>query len=234
MSNDDTGDGETDDGAPPESAGDDDGDGSAGEADVEALTEAESLEERARRLDQRERGIESWADDLDDRETELSERETELSEREAELVRKREQLEEKQASLSEREQELDDREEAIQNRETELSEREAELDRHEQTLETYVRNEVEDLEGVIEENVWSALDAYEDSRDDEGRFGTAGNVLVGLVGLVLVVAGVGYVVGAAYGGFPSLFGSSTADLAVTAILAVVGLAANLVAVADRL
>jgi hypothetical protein len=71
------------------------------------------------------------------------------------------------------------------------------------------------------------------AEESSGRFGTVGNVLLGLVGLVLVLVGAFNVIAVQAGSIPTLFTSEAINYGVSAFLVVIGLAANLAAAASR-
>jgi ribonuclease Y len=191
------------------------------------------FDRRERRLDEREMGLEKRSEDLDEREQELDEREELLDEHREELEKRFKDLQDSEAELKQRKEELDERANEIEGTEEELDERARKLNEHEETLHRYIKEQTEDLETDIQETIWSALDSYEEVRG-VGRFGTTGTLLAGLAGLVLVAAGVGYGVGTVLGGGALLFPSVAANYIVAAALLVVGLAANLVTLTDRI
>lgn len=187
----------------------------------------EDIERMKKELEQRERGLDDYAEELDDREKELDERERELRDKGKQLEERQGELDEREARIESREQELDDREVAIEEREKELSQRADELNEKERTLENYVGDKVYD---TVEDAVSKGMEGYSGS----SRLGTIGSLVLGLVGVMLLVAGTVY-------GFahqteseviPILFQNDAANLGVTILLVFSGLAANLTAVAD--
>lgn len=187
------------------------------------------LDKRERRLDERELGLDTRAEKLDEREQELDEREQELDKHQEELAEEREELQEWETDLEQRQETLDDRENELDEFEQELQERARQLREHEETLHNYIDGQVEDLEESMQNTILSILDTYE----DPGRFGPTGNLLIGLAGLVLVAAGVGYGAAIQFNPATGLFGGAVTDLAVAAALLIIGLAINLVTAADR-
>jgi len=187
----------------------------------------EDIERMRKELEQRERGLDDYAEELDDREEELNERERQLREKDKQLEEREGELDEREARIQSREQELDDREVAIEEREKELSDRADELNEKERTLENYVGDKVYD---TVEDAVSKGMEGHGGS----SRLGTIGSLVLGLVGVMLLVAGTVY-------GFadqsqseviPILFENDAANLGVTILLVFSGLAANLAAVAD--
>jgi flagellar biosynthesis GTPase FlhF len=184
----------------------------------------EALREERRALDQRERGLSDFADELDEREAELDERAKELRRERKELDERNAELDSRENRIAEREAELDDRETAIAERERELDERAAELDEKEETLQEYVNDAVRE---TVREAVAEAA-----GNDGKGRFGRIGSLVLALVGVTLIVGGVLNGFAASIPSVPVVFGSETANLAVTVLLLFSGLSANLAAVAD--
>ena len=213
--------------------GEADADADAGTQPEAASRDGSEPDKRERRLEEREMGLDRRSEELDDREQELDDRERELDEREDELANRRQNLREWEARLERREQELDDRKKRIEEAEEELSERATELNEHEETLHNYIQGQVDDLETDVQETMWAALDSYEPD-EEGGRLGPAGSFLVGLAGLVVAAAGAGFGTAVAFGVSPGVVGTTTADTAVAGVLLVVGLAVNLLSVADRL
>jgi hypothetical protein len=127
--------------------------------------------------------------------------------------------------LDEREAELDDQAKELRRERNELDERAAELDETEATLQEYVNDGVRE---TVREAVATELSAS----DGAGRFGRIGSLVLALVGVTLIVGGVLNGFAASIPSVPVVFGSETANLAVTVLLLFSGLAANLAAVAD--
>lgn len=194
------------------------------DAEVTDLPDSDRLEQERRALDQRERGLSDLADELDEREAELDARAKELRQERKELDDRVAELDSREKRIAEREAELDKRETAIEEREKELDERAAELDEKEATLQEYVTD-------AIRETVQDAI-AAELVGGDKGRFGRIGSLVLALVGVTLIVGGVLNGFAAEIPSVPVVFGSETANLAVTVLLLFSGLAANLAAVAD--
>ncbi|EMA00616.1 ribonucrease Y [Haloarcula vallismortis] len=186
-----------------------------------------------RRLNEREMGLDQRSAELDRREEKIDTREEELDRRETELDEREYQLDEREAELNDRETDLDEREAELTEYDAQLSERAAELDEHEETLNTYLSGQMADVEESVTETMHDALDRYEASRS-AGQFGPTGTMLVGLAGVALVVAGIGFGALASAGTAPFSVGGTTADLAVAAVVAVVGLALNLGTVAGKI
>jgi ribonuclease Y len=195
------------------------------EADVTDPPDEEALREERRALDQRERGLSDLADELDDREAELDERAKELRRERKELDERAAELDSRENRITDREAELDDRETAIAERERELDQRAADLDETEATLQEYVND-------GVRETVREAVAAELSASDGAGRFGRIGSLVLALVGVTLIVGGVLNGFAADIPSVPIVFGSETANLAVTVLLLFSGLAANLAAVAD--
>lgn len=251
----------TDDEESDESSGFDGADDEEEETDDLADREAE-LDKREDRLDQREDGLDVRAEKLKARADELDDREADLETERQELDTWRSDLEARKAQLDQREQDLDDREAAIQERESELEAWEAELDEHEQTLHTYVGSNLADVESAITETVREAVssaaeridpgpaevdqeslnesvesaiaDAMDDYSQSSGRFGIAGNVLLGLTGLVFVVGGATVLFSTQTDAIPRAFDGVGLNYGAAAVLVFIGLAVNLSAAADRL
>ena len=195
------------------------------DAEVTDPPDEEALREERRALDQRERGLSDFADELDERANELDERANELRRERKELDERANELDSREQRIAEREAELDDRETAIAERERELSERAAELDEKEGTLQEYVNDGVRE---TVREAVATELSAS----GGTGRFGRIGSLVLALVGVTLIIGGVLNGFAASIPAVPVVFGSETANLAVTVLLLFSGLAANLAAVAD--
>lgn len=185
---------------------------------------SEELERKRKELEQRERGLDDYADELDEREEELDKHARELRERRGEMDEREEKLNLREERIEEREAELDDREVAIEERERDLSERAEELDAKEQTLREYVGGNVRE---TVEEAVSEAIEGHGGS-----RLGVIGSIVLGLVGVVLIVAGVMNGFADDIAAVPVVFDNETANLGVTVLLVFSGLAANLAAVAD--
>lgn len=200
--------------------------------DTDGAEEGSERAKQERRLEERELGLDRRSEKLDSREQRLEEREEQLDTREAQLATRHDELEEWEESLETRADELDDREENVEEVEQELSERAMELNEDEETLHNYLEGQVDDLETNVQETVWSALDTYEQDRVG-GRFGPAGDLIVGLAGLVLVVAGAGYAAGVTLEAGFVLPLDLLPNAAVAGVLVVVGLVVNLLTVTDR-
>jgi hypothetical protein len=84
----------------------------------------------------------------------------------------------------------------------------------------------------VRETVQEAIATELAGSDQPGRFGRIGSLVLALVGVTLVVGGVLNGFAADIPSVPVVFGSETANLAVTVLLLFSGLAANLAAVAD--
>lgn len=186
----------------------------------EAGDDGGSVEKKRKEIEQRERGLDARADELDERADELEERETELRE-------KRKHLDEREERIGTREEELDERENRIGTREEELDARGDELDEKEETLREYVGAGVYDS---VEEAVSDAMEGYGES----SRLGTIGSLVLGIVGVMLIVAGVLNGFADSIPAFPVFEGepTDTVNLVTTILLIFSGLAANLAAVAD--
>jgi len=220
------------------------------------------LEKWEDRLDQREEGLDLRAEKLKDRAEELDTRESDIEAERADLEDWRTDLEDWEARLEQREQDLDDREAAIREREAELAERATDLDEKEQTLHHYVGNNLAEVESAITETVQEAVssaakriepgeatvdqeslnqtiesaidDAMADHGGTRGRFGTAGNILIGLIGLVFVVGGATVLFATQTDVIPRAFSDTGLNYGAAAILVFIGLAINLSAAADRI
>jgi ribonuclease Y len=186
-----------------------------------------------RRLDEREMGLDQRGAELDRREQKLDARTEELDRRESELDEREFRLDEREAALDDRETDLDEREAELTEYDAQLSERADELDEHEATLNTYLSGQMEDVEASVTETMHDALDRYEATRST-GQFGPTGTMLVGLAGVALVVAGIGFGALASAGTASFGLGGTTANLAVAAVVAIVGLALNLGTVAGKI
>ncbi|GCF13466.1 hypothetical protein Harman_14010 [Haloarcula mannanilytica] len=186
-----------------------------------------------RRLNEREMGLDQRGAELDRREENLDAREEELDRRETELDEREYQLDEREAALDDRETTLDEREAELTEYDARLSERATELDEHEETLNTYLSGQMEDVEESVTETMYDALDRYETDQSG-GRFGPTGTMLVGLTGVALVVAGIGFGALASAGTVSVGAGGTTANLAIAAVVAIVGLALNLGTVAGKI
>lgn len=201
------------------SEGDDPFSGDGGDPE---RSENEKIEKRRKELEQRERGLDDYADELDKRSEELDERERELREKRAEIDERAEVLDQRESRIEEREIELDDRETAIKERERELEGRADKLDEKERTVREYVGDNVRE----------AVEDAVSDISVGESRLGTIGSLVLGLVGVMLIVAGILNGFANEIPAVPVVFDSETANLGVTVVLVFSGLAANLAAVAD--
>lgn len=184
-----------------------------------------------RRLEERELGLDKRSEELDAREKRLDEREQQLDDHEDHLDERRTELDEWESDLEERAAELDDREANIEEAEAELSERARKLNEHEETLHTYIEGQVEDLGADMQDTVWSALDTYEKNRGT-GRFGPTGNLIAGLAGLAVAAAGSGYAAAMALDA-SLVFDTTGPNLALAALLLLVGVAVTLLTVTDR-
>jgi prefoldin subunit 5 len=206
------------------------------EREVTLGDRAEELDRREERLNQREEGLDKRADDLGERAADLDERVVRLRERREELVDREDELDRREAGVEEAEQDIADRRAALNDREQDLNERAGQLDRQEATLERYVEDQLGDVEAslssTVQEAVYSAFDGISVGDDDDGRFGTFGNLRLGLVGLVLTVGGVANAVAIQFE-FGGVFGDPMLDYGLSAFVVVVGLAANLAAAASR-
>lgn len=194
------------------------------EAEVTDPPDDEELKRTQRELDQRERGLSDFADELDEREEELNERATELRQERNQLDERVAELDSREQRIEKRESELDDRETVIAERERELDKRASQLDEKEATLQEYVNDAVGE---TVREATAESL-----SDKDKGRFGRIGSLVLALVGVTLIIGGVLNGFAAEIPSVPVVFGSETANLAVTVLLLFSGLAANLAAVAD--
>ncbi|NHN63854.1 DUF3552 domain-containing protein [Haloarcula sp. JP-Z28] len=185
-----------------------------------------------RRLNEREMGLDQRSAELDRREEKSDAREEELDRQEAELDEREYRLDEREAALDDRETDLDKREAELTEYDAQLSERAAELDEHEETLNTYLSEQMSDLEETVTGTMYDALERYENR--SAGRFGPTGTMLVGLAGVALVVAGIGFGALASAGTAPFSAGGTTANLVIAAVVAIVGLALNLGTVAGKI
>ncbi|MDS0221710.1 hypothetical protein NDI54_10175 [Haloarcula sp. S1AR25-5A] len=186
-----------------------------------------------RRLNEREMGLDQRGAELDRREEKLDTRIEELDRRETELDEREYQLDEREAALDDRETDLDERRAELTEYDAQLSERATELDEHEETLNTYLSGQMDDVEESVTETMHDALDRYETDRT-AGRFGPTGTMLVGLTGVALVVAGIGFGALVSAGTASIGAGGTTANLAIAAVVAIVGLALNLGTVAGKI
>ncbi|MFY4814077.1 Rnase Y domain-containing protein [Haloarcula argentinensis] len=186
-----------------------------------------------RRLNEREMGLDQRSAELDRREEKIDAREEELDRRETELDEREYQLDEREATLDDRETDLDEREAELTEYDAQLSERAAALDEHEETLNTYLSGQMADVEESVTETMHDALDRYEANRST-GQFGPTGTMLVGLAGVALVVAGIGFGALASAGTAPFSVGGTTANLVLAAVVGIVGLALNLGTVAGKI
>ncbi|MBV0900207.1 hypothetical protein KTS37_00270 [Halomicroarcula salina] len=216
-----------------------DADAESDDSEVDAQTEDHPTERERefatmqRRLNEREMGLDQRGAELDRREENLEIRTEELDERAADLDEREYRLDEREAVLDDRETDLDEREAELTEYDRRLSERAEELDDDEETLNTYLSGQMEDVEASVTETMHDALDRYEASRST-GRFGPTGTMLVGLAGVALVVAGIGFGALASAGTVSFGLGGTTANLAVAAVVAIVGLALNLGTVAGKI
>jgi len=211
-----------------------DTDATADDAAEDHPTERErEFAKMQRRLDEREMGLDQRGTELDRREENLDAREEALDRRETELDEREYRLDEREAALDDRETDLDEREAELTEYDAQLSERAAELDEHEETLNTYLSGQMTDLKESVGETMYDALDQYEADQSG-GRFGPTGTMLVGLVGVALVVAGIGFGALASAGTASFGVGGTTANLAIAAVVAIVGLALNLGTVAGKI
>jgi uncharacterized protein (DUF3084 family) len=143
-------------GSDPSSGDDELGFGEGSDAGVQDEQERR-LEEMEQRLERKEAELDEREQRLDREESELEGREDELLERREEVVSLRENVESLETEIDNRKQRLDEREAAIEEQERELDERKAELAEVEQTLQTYVADQIDDLEGRITQTVRDAV-----------------------------------------------------------------------------
>ena len=115
------------------------------------------LEEMEQRLERKEAELDEREQRLDREESELEGREDELLERREEVVSLRENVESLETEIDNRKQRLDEREAAIEEQERELDERKAELAEVEQTLQTYVEDQISDVETRLTQTVRDAI-----------------------------------------------------------------------------
>jgi len=191
------------------------------------------LDRRAQRLEERELGLDTRAEDLDERATALDEREADLDARELALESRREEIAQTEERLEQRQAQLDERERELDAYEDELSDRATEISEHEETLHRYIEGQVENLDGVVHEATQSAVETYERNRAP-GRFGTAGSIAIGVLGIAIALGGVGYGAAVAFDAATPVSNSEMGDTAVAALAVAVGIAVNLGAVAERL
>lgn len=187
----------------------------------------EDIEKKRKEIEQRERGLDDFADELDEREESLEERARELDQREGELDEREEMLDQRETRIQEREAELDERETGIEERESQLSKRAEELDEKEATVREFVGDNVRE---AVEESFSNITEGYGKS----SRLGTIGSLVLGLVGVMLIVAGVLNGFATSVPSLPVFEGgpTDTANLVTSILLIFSGLAANLAAVAD--
>ena len=139
------------------SSGDDElGFGEGSDAEVQDEQERR-LEEMEQRLERKEAELDEREQRLDREESELEGREDELLERREEVVSLRENVESLETEIDNRKQRLDEREAAIEEQERELDERKAELAEVEQTLQTYVEDQISDVESRLTQTVRDAI-----------------------------------------------------------------------------
>ena len=115
------------------------------------------LEEMEQRLERKEAELDEREQRLEREESELEGREDELLERREEVVSLRENVESLETEIDNRKQRLDEREAAIEEQERELDERKAELAEVEQTLQTYVEDQISDVETRLTQTVRDAI-----------------------------------------------------------------------------
>ena len=137
---------------------------SSGDDELGIGSDADVQDEQERRLEEMEQRLERKEAELDEREqrlereeSELEGREDELLERREEVVSLRENVESLETEIDNRKQRLDEREAAIEEQERELDERKAELAEVEQTLQTYVADQLGDLESRVTQTVRDAV-----------------------------------------------------------------------------
>jgi len=215
--------------------------------------------ERSQRLDEMEQRLKQKERELNKREQNLEEREQEILERREDIVEIREELEKREAETEQLSESLDDRETAIEEREKELERRAEELNQKEQAISDYVDDRLDELElslsetmNGLESSLSETMNGLESSITESvnrsvteavknhggsgstSRFGAIGGVLLGLIGMVLVVAGVanGFLEVAELS-LPPLLSSSAGNFGASAVLIFSGLAANLAAAAGR-
>jgi ribonuclease Y len=204
--------------------------------------------ERSQRLDEMEQRLKQKERELNKREQNLEEREQEILERREDIVEIREELEKREAETEQLSESLDDRETAIEEREKELERRAEELNQKEQAISDYVDDRLDELELSLSETMNGLESSITESVNrsvteavknhggsgSASRFGAIGGVLLGLIGMVLVVAGVanGFLEVAELS-LPPLLSSSAGNFGASAVLIFSGLAANLAAAAGR-
>jgi uncharacterized protein YhaN len=246
-----------------------DGDESV-DVDEESEAADEVQDEQERRLEEMEQRLERKEAELDERERRLEREEADLEEREDELlegreevVELREEVEELESDIEARRERLDEREAAIEEQERELDERQAHLAEQEQTLQTYVDDQLGDVEsrlsepvrdavrssmsgieggGVDEErltttvrqSVESAVD-QEDLEERSTAFGAVLGSLLAFLGILLVAGGVanGLITFVETSTVSPLFDRSSINYIASSILVIIGFAANLAAAAGR-
>ena len=189
--------------------------------------EDEDIEKKRKEIEQRKRGLDDFAEELDQREEDLEERARELDEREAELDESEDSLDQRETRIQEREAELDEREATLEEHEDELDARAEELEEKEATVREFVGDNVRE----------AVEDVFSDITEEYGkssRLGTIGSLVLGLVGVMLIVAGVLNGFASNVPSLPVFEGgpTGTANLVTTVLLIFSGLAANLTAVAD--
>jgi len=209
-----------------------------GSSDESVDSDEESEQER--RLDEMEQRLERKESELDEREQRLEREEAELEEREDDLLEKREtvvdvrdEVEELESDIEERRERLDEREAAIEEQERELDERKAELADKEQTLQTYVDDQVADLEsrltqtvrdavqssmsdvegggGVDQETLSTTVRQSVDSAIDQQDFDTAGGAFGAVLGSLLAFLGILLVAGGVANGLITIVETTTLD-----------------------
>ena len=121
-------------------------------------------DEQERRLDEMEQRLERKESELDEREQRLEREEAELEGREDDLLEKREEVvglredvEALESDIEARRERLDEREAAIEEQERNLDERKADLADKEQTLQTYVDDQIGDIESRLAQTVRDAV-----------------------------------------------------------------------------
>jgi hypothetical protein len=121
-------------------------------------------DEQERRLDEMEQRLERKESELDEREQRLEREEAELEGREDDLLEKREEVvglredvESLESDIEARRERLDEREAAIEEQERDLDERKADLADKEQTLQTYVDDQIGDIESRLAQTVRDAV-----------------------------------------------------------------------------
>jgi hypothetical protein len=238
--------------------------------DESAAGGAEVQDEQERRLQEMEQRLERKEAELDERESRLEREEAELEGREDDLLEKREQVvelreevEELESDIEDRRERLDEREAVIEEQERELDERKAELADKEQTLQTYVDDQLGDLEsrlsrtvsdavqssmstvesgGVDEETLTTTIRQSVDSAIDQEDLDTSGGAFGAVLGSLLAFLGILLVAGGVANGLITIIETTTVDplfaqasinYVVSSILVIIGFAANLAAAAGR-